>query len=81
MSQPNPSNWPLLVAHERWINPANQEIGVPGEETIHPTLFPSFSAKAGNPEIQTVKKKQTHLAQWMGLKALRRGLGVGGRNR
>ena len=48
VSQPNPSNWPLLVAHGRRINPANQEIGVPGEETIHPTLFPSFSAKAGN---------------------------------
>jgi hypothetical protein len=44
-------------------------------------LLPSFSAKAGNPEIQAVKKRQTHPAQWVGLRSLIRGLGVGGRKR
>ena len=53
------SNWPLLVAQGPV---ANQEFGVHGEKSyFHP--LPSFSAKAGNPEIQAVKKKQTHPAQ------------------
>ena len=53
------SNWPLLVAQGPV---ANQEFAVHGEKSyFHP--LPSFSAKAGNLEIQAVKKKQTHPAQ------------------
>ena len=44
-------------------------------------LTPSFSAKTGNPEILAVKKKQPHPAQWVGLRALIRGLGVGGKSK
>jgi hypothetical protein len=39
------------------FNPANQEIGVPKKKPFT-RPFPSFSAKAGNPEIQAVKKRQ-----------------------
>ena len=54
------SNWPLLVAQGPV---ANQEFGVHGEKSyFHP--LPSFSAKAGNQEIQAVKKKQTHPAKY-----------------
>jgi len=34
-----------------------------------PFLFSSFSAKAGNPEIQ-LEKKATHPPQWDGLKTI-----------
>ena len=54
-------SWPLRRTQGP-VNPANQEFGVHGEKSyFHP--LPSFSAKAGNQEIQAVKKKQTHPAQ------------------
>ena len=41
-------------------------------------LTPSFSAKAGNPEILAVKKKQPHPAQWGGLEDINKRVGSWG---